>query len=77
VLVLRGSTHVIRRSSRKATVVEAHVDEDGGGPSAKFTHRRPWRRGVGVEEEERARASERVQRRVEGDESDLVLIEME
>ena len=58
-------------------MVEAHVDEDGGGPSAKFTHRRPWRRGVGVEEEERARASERVQRRVEGDESDLVLIEVE
>lgn len=38
VLMLRGSTHVIQRSSRKATVVEAHVDEDGGGPAAKFTH---------------------------------------
>jgi hypothetical protein len=31
-----------------------------------FIHRRPWRRDVEVEEEERARASDRAQRRAKG-----------
>jgi hypothetical protein len=32
-----GSTHVVRGSLRKATVIEVHVDEDGEGVATKLS----------------------------------------